>query len=45
MKQDMTSDASAPAADCPPKPLGDVIAINEGVPHFFHVVFCSKLRP
>ena len=30
MKQDMPSDASAPA-DCPPKPLGDVIAIKEGL--------------
>ena len=31
MNQATTSDAAAPAADSPTKPLGDVIAINEGL--------------
>ena len=31
MNEDSSSDAAAPAADSPTKPLGDVIAINEGL--------------
>jgi len=31
MNEDNRCDAAAPAAACPTKPLGDVIAINEGL--------------
>ena len=31
MNEDKPSDAAAPAVDSPTKPLGDVIAINEGL--------------
>jgi hypothetical protein len=31
MNEDRSSDAAAPSADSPAKPLGDVIAINEGL--------------